>query len=62
MAEVSVPVVSGKKERKKENVESKNGAAWTANYATQQILVAYCAGDASKRASRGCFSLLSSHT
>jgi hypothetical protein len=52
----------GKKERKKENVESKNGAAWTANYATQQIMVAYGAGDASKRASRGFFPLRSAHT
>ncbi len=32
------------------------------NYATQQILVAFGAGDASKRASRGCSSLHSAHT
>jgi hypothetical protein len=41
-----------KKKGKKKKVESKNGAASTANLATQQILVAYGAGDASKRASR----------
>jgi hypothetical protein len=68
LAEVSAPVVSKgklqevKKERKKEKVESKNGAAWTANYETQQILAAYGAGDASKPGSRGCSSLHSAYT
>ena len=70
LAEASAPAVSEgqavgeafKKERKKEKVESKNGAAWTANRVTQQILVAYGAGDASKRTSRGCFPLHSAHT
>jgi hypothetical protein len=47
---------------KKEKVESKNGAAWTANRVTQQILIAYGAGDASKRGNRGCSSLHSAHT
>jgi hypothetical protein len=35
--------------------EQEKGVA--AHYATQQILLAYSAGDASKRASRGCFPL-----
>ena len=51
-----------KKKGKKKKVEPKNGAAWTANRTTQQILVAYGAGDASKRASRGFFSWHSAHT
>ena len=56
---------------KKKKVVSKNVAAWTAKHATKQILVAFGAGDAfgagnlgdaSKRASRGCFPLHSAHT
>jgi len=51
-----------KKERKKEKSGIENAVAWTANYATHQILHAYGAGDASKRGSRGCSSLHSAHT
>jgi hypothetical protein len=66
LAEVSGPGVleeRPKKERKKEKkVESKNGVAYTADHAKNQILVAYGASDVYKRASRGCSSLHSAHT
>jgi hypothetical protein len=51
-----------KKKGKNKKEKSKNGAAWTANYATHQILDAYGAGDASKRGNRGFSSLHSAHT
>jgi hypothetical protein len=63
-AEVSAPgVASSCKKKKGKKVESKNGeASLPANYATKQVLVAYGAGDDSKRASRGFSSLHSAHT
>ena len=58
LAEVSATGVS--KGNKKWN--RKNVVAETMQIRSQQILVAYGAGDASKRASRGCSSLHSAHT
>ncbi len=68
LAEVSAPGLLEEneafiqKKRKKKKVASRNGAAWTANCVTQQILVAHGAGDASKQAGRGCSSLHSAHS
>jgi hypothetical protein len=51
----------GRKERKRKWGIAKRSSV-AADSATQQIVVAYGAGDASKRGSRGCSSLHSAHT